>query len=427
MAAQGMTVRTLGALQVAMLLVSASYGIGFLFGSGEYALRHGMAGAIYGIATGTGMLALAAFAGRLWHAGRNVWDLFGDRFGDRVRRLVALLSIIWMAGVLAAQIHGAVAVVRLLGVAVPWATATAVALMLAASRIQLRLASAIFSACLGASALVLLYALVRADGLGIYASAIPALAVSLPSIGVAQCLTIAVGVGLLACTGADYHQFVLAARDRRSAIAGCVLAGVALLFLAFLPPAVVLASIASPVWPGVADPKQVVPQALSLAARDISGAGGVLMLAMLGLAALGSGAAILRAMVSALESAQTGVTSCRPLTLAIVALGFALALTMTGLPIVDTMVSVNVVYIASVGVSLVALLRGGPTAFPDETWVIGAGFAGSVAANLFAWITGSPSGAELTALATGLVAATFVRLALGSRHRREFARGPLDR
>ena len=101
--------------------------------------------------------------------------------------------------------------------------------------------------------------------------------------------------------------------------------------------------------------------------------------------------------------------------------------TVTGLPIVDTMVSVNVVYIASVGVSLVVLLRGGPTALPDETWVIGAGFLGSVAAYLFAWVAGSPSGAELTALATGLVAATLVRLALGRRHRREFVCGPLDR
>ena len=33
-----MTTRVLGALQVAALLVSASYGIGFLFGSGEAAL-----------------------------------------------------------------------------------------------------------------------------------------------------------------------------------------------------------------------------------------------------------------------------------------------------------------------------------------------------------------------------------------------------
>ncbi len=35
--------RALGSLQVAALLVSASYGIGFLFGSGELALSHGMA------------------------------------------------------------------------------------------------------------------------------------------------------------------------------------------------------------------------------------------------------------------------------------------------------------------------------------------------------------------------------------------------
>ena len=42
--------RALGSLQVAALLVSASYGIGFLFGSGELALSHGMAGSIYGVA-----------------------------------------------------------------------------------------------------------------------------------------------------------------------------------------------------------------------------------------------------------------------------------------------------------------------------------------------------------------------------------------
>lgn len=44
--------RLLGSLQVASLLVSASYGIGFLFGFGELAIAHGMAGSIYGIATG---------------------------------------------------------------------------------------------------------------------------------------------------------------------------------------------------------------------------------------------------------------------------------------------------------------------------------------------------------------------------------------
>lgn len=422
-----MMVRALSALQVAALLVSASYGIGFLFGSGEYALQHGMAGAIYGVATGLGMLVMACFAGRLWQAGRAVWDLFGDRFGQRVRRVVALLSIVWMSGVLAAQIHGAVAVVRLLGVSLPLAYVVAVGLIFAASRFDIRAASVIFSSCLAASALVLVFALVRADGLAIYAAAVPAFAAALPSIGWAQAVTIGIGVGLLACTGADYHQFVLAARGRQSAVMGCLLAGIALMFLAFLPPAVVLASLADPAWSGLTDAKQVVPQALSLAARELTAFAGPLMLAMLGIAALGSGAAILRAMVSALESAQAGVGTYRQASLAAAALAAATALTASGLPIVDTMVSVNVIYIASVGVSLVGLLHASDHQGRDETWVIGAGFIASVSVYLVGWLGGPLASAELLALVVGLTAAAVTRLVLGRREHRRLACGPSHR
>lgn len=419
--------RALSALQVAALLVSASYGIGFLFGSGEYALQHGMAGAIYGVATGLGMLALACFAGRLWQAGRAVWDLFGDRFGERVRRLVALLSIVWMSGVLAAQIHGAVAVVHLLGLHAPWGHVLAVGLIFAASRFDLRSATVVFTLCLGASALVLVFALVQADGLTIYAASVPAFAATLPSIGLAQAVTIGIGVGLLACTGADYHQFVLAARDRRAAVLGCLLAGGVLLFLAFLPPAVVLASIADPAWPGVTEDKQVVPQALSMAARELTPVAGPLMLAMLGIAALGSGAAILRAMVSALESAQADFGTYRPASLAGAALGAATALTASELPIVDTMVSVNVVYIASVGMSLVGLLRTRRSLRLDETWVIGAGFSTSAGVYLVGWLGDPIANAELLALTVGLASAAITRLALSRREQRQLACGPSHR
>ncbi len=105
-----MTDRNLGGLQVAVLLVSASYGIGFLFGSGELALRHGMAGSIYGVATAAGMFILAFVGRRLWVGGVPVWEWFGRAYGLRLQRAVALLSVVWMAGVLAAQIHGGAAV-----------------------------------------------------------------------------------------------------------------------------------------------------------------------------------------------------------------------------------------------------------------------------------------------------------------------------
>lgn len=411
-----MTTRTLGALQVAALLVSASYGIGFLFGSGEYAVRYGMAGAIYGVATGLGMVAMAAFAGRLWLAGRAVWDLLGDRSGDRVRRLVALLSIVWMAGVLAAQIHGAVAVVRLLGAGPVAAHAVAIALIFAASRFELRAASLVFAGCLAASAVVLLYALVRSGGVELYAASLPAFAQDLPSLGVAQAFTIAIGVGLLVCTGADYHQFVLAARAPGAAVRGCLLAGVSLLLLAFLPPAVVLSAAAQPSWPGVADAKQVVPQALSLAAGEVAGAAGPVMLGVLGMAALGSGAAVLRAMVSALEAARPRGASASPIVLAAIAMAVAAALTATGLPIVDTMVSVNVVYIASVGVSLFDLLRGKDGDQAGETWVIGAGFIGAVAAFIPTWAGWPLPNVELIVLLLGLTSAAAVRVVLQRRY-----------
>lgn len=411
-----MTTRTLGALQVAALLVSASYGIGFLFGSGEYVLRYGMAGAIYGVATGLGMIAMAVFAGRLWLAGRPVWDLLGDRSGDRVRRLVALLSIVWMAGVLAAQIHGAVAVVRLLGAGPVAAHAVAVVLIFAASRFELRAASLVFAGCLAASALVLLYALVSSGGVELYADSLPAFAHALPSLGVAQAFTIAIGVGLLVCTGADYHQFVLAARGPGAAVRGCLLAGAGLLLLAFLPPAVVLSAVVQPSWPGVADAKQVVPQALSLAAAELAAAAGPVMLGVLGMAALGSGAAVLRAMVSALEAAQPRRASTSPIVLAAIALAVATSLTATGLPIIDTMVSVNVVYIASVGVSLFDLLRGKDGDPVDETWSIAAGFVGAVAAFVPTWAGWPIPNVELIALLVGLALAAVARVVLHRRH-----------
>lgn len=411
-----MTARTLGALQVAALLVSASYGIGFLFGSGEYALRYGMAGAIYGAATALGMLAMAAFAGRLWRAGRAVWDLLGDRSGDRVRRLVALLSIVWMAGVLAAQIHGAVAVLRLLGADPVVAHAVAFALIFAASRSELRAASLVFAGCLAASAIILLLALVRSGGVELYAASLPAFVHTLPSLGMAQAFTIAIGVGLLVCTGADYHQFVLAARGPGVAIRGCLLAGAGLLLLAFLPPAVVLSAVAQPSWPGVADAKQVVPQALSLAAAELAAAAGPIMLGVLGAAALGSGAAVLRAMVSALQAARPRRTSTSSVGLTAIAMAVATALTATGLPIVDTMVSVNVVYIASVGVSLFCLLRGKEGDEVEDTWVIAAGFLGSVAAFAPTWVGRPIPNVELIALLVGLASATAARMALRRCH-----------
>ena len=134
------------------------------------------------------------------------------------------------------------------------------------------------------------------------------------------------------------------------------------------------------------------------------------------MAALGSGAAVLRAMVSALEAARPRRGSTSPVVLAAIAMAVATALTATGLPIVDTMVSVNVVYIASVGVSLFGLLRAKDGDSVDETWSIAAGFIGAVAAFVPTWAGWSLPNVELIALLAGLASATVARVVLHRRH-----------
>lgn len=346
--------RVLSSVQIATLLVSASYGIGFLFGSGELALIHGMAGSIYGVATGVGMLTLAVVAKPLWISGLSVWDLFGRAYGSQLRGLVAALSLVWMAGVLAAQIHGGVAVARLLGAPDPYGLLIVLGLIYAAAQMSLRIASGVFAGCLLLSGIVLVYTLIDADGLAIYREAVPKFLEDLDTFSPAQLGTVSLAVCLLVVTGADYHQFVMSGRTARSAMLGCALAGLALLLIGFLPSAVVMAMHAKDVLVNMPDGKQIIPWVLSRAVGDLANGLGAAMLVALSLAALGSGAAILRAMASAMSATQSGKNRPRLASAAALIIGATVASRNQG--IVETMVSVNIIYLSSVGVCFVALL-----------------------------------------------------------------------
>jgi SSS family solute:Na+ symporter len=169
----------LTAWQVATLLVSASYGIGFLFGSGEVAMHWGMAGSIYAMVTALGIAALAFAAPKIWRCGLQIWQVLGAAYGASVRKLVALLSVVWMSGVLAAQIHGGVAVVKLMGLPALPAYALMLAMIFLASRMHLALAAKVFAMCLAASSLLLLYAVFSVDGMPVLLKAVPTFAADL--------------------------------------------------------------------------------------------------------------------------------------------------------------------------------------------------------------------------------------------------------
>ena len=404
--------RALGSLQVAALLVSASYGIGFLFGSGELALSHGMAGSIYGVATGFGMLVLAVFARQLWATGLPVWDLFGRAYGKQLQGVVALLSLIWMSGVLAAQIQGGVAVLELLGLEQAHSYLTILLLIYGASRLDLRFASALFAMCLLASAAVLVYALVVAKGMGVYLQAIPAFTEDLSTFSPSRVVAISLAVGLLVCTGADYQQFVLAARSPLAAVGGCVLAGLLLFVIAFLPSAVVVAMQGGGMLGDLVDTKQVVPWVLGQVAGSVGQGADKLMLIALSVAALGAGAAILRAMTEALACAASGSRSAGHPMFALIALGLSALLASRDQGIVDTMVSVNVVYIASIGVCFATMVTGIVVLPQHAKWIVAVGFAGSVAVHLAGWLGQYGEDTDVVSLLLGcfLSAGTALRL-----------------
>ena len=407
-----MSERNLSGLQVAALLVSASYGIGFLFGSGELALQHGMAGSIYGVATAVGMFALALVGRRLWAAGVPVWEWFGRAYGSRLQRAVALLSVVWMAGVLAAQIHGGAAVAGLLGLSQGSAFVVILLLIFLASRLDLRFASMVFAMCLLSSAVVLVYALVVTGGWSLYLRALPAFSHDLATFSGPRLLAVTLAVGLLVCTGADYHQFVLAARRPSGAVAGCFLAGIALIAIGFLPSALVVTMQQAGALGDLPDSKQVIPLLLARVAGALGPGTDKVMLVALSTAALGSGAAILRAMASALASAVPAPVRDRHPALALGALGLGAAVASRGQGIIDTMVSVNVVYIASIAICLVALMRGMVLSPRRAAMTMAAGFVASVAVYIAGWAGWLARDPDFISLVAGLGTSAMVAASL---------------
>lgn len=397
-----MVQRNLGAAQVAALLVSASYGVAFLLGSGEMAVHAGMAGSLYPIVTALGMLALALAAPTLWRGRQLIWDVFGERYGPVVRKLVALLSLVWMAGVLAAQIHGGIAVLVAAGLSPTHALALIAAALLAMSSIELGAASMFFACCLVATNLALVHALIHCDGLTVYLHAWPAFLREIRAAPRAGTLVTIAAVGFLVITGSDYQQFAIAARRACDAWLGCVLAGLFLMVTGFLPAATIVAALHAGNLSGLTDTASAVPWIM----LQINGPMGMVCVVAILLAALGSGTAITRAMSSALEGLQPGNDqhgfAWRVL---ITATGCAIAT--DGQAIVSTIVSLNTVYVAAVGLLFLIDEAGRGIAPRCASWMLVSGAAASLFVSAMNW-TGTGDLPGWLPLPAGLLASACV-------------------
>ena len=250
-----------------------------------------------------------------------------------------------------------------------------------------------------------------AGGLALYAQSAPLLVRDLGGFSPARLVSIVLAVGAPVCFGADYPQFLVAAPPPPVAVARCALAGVVLIAVAFLPPALALALRGTGELDGLTDAKQVIPFALGRAANGLWPGSQTLLLAALSTAALGSGAAIVRAMASATAAAAPSARDTNHPGWSIAALAAGGLLAARGQGIVETMVSVNVVYLASVGwLFVLLLLRGATLPAAQAGLVMGSGLAVSGAAYLAGWAGWIDADADTVSLVGGLGVSALVGL-----------------
>jgi SSS family solute:Na+ symporter len=338
--------RTLSVWHVASLLVSTSCGIGFLLGTGELALHQGMAACLYAVATAAGLVALAWAAPHFWKTGQSVWAYFRMLYGPTVSHPIALLSLIWMTGVLSAQIRGASSILALSGMPHTASIITIDCLVIGLSFMRLSWLSSLFAFCMCGCSVVLAYVLIKAHSLTAWVHAPASFVQSIraqPDVHVELTL---LSVIAMVVFGADYQQFPIEARTPTGARLGCLIAAVIVFSVGFLPASAVITS--ASVWHlgTLPDPVQAVPQLLILSLPTFGHIAAVTVVLVLLTTALGSACSILRAMTDATAALPYGsqLPSVIHRTLPVCA---ATLVAVHGQSMINIMITLNIVYLAA--------------------------------------------------------------------------------
>ncbi len=111
--------RRLGVVMGAGALAATHFGGGAVLGGAEYGYTHGLSGVWYGVSTGVGLLLLGLFTARRFRALSffTVPDYLEHRYGGKtIRVLGAVLSLVALVGILAAQVNAAGRAFAILGV-----------------------------------------------------------------------------------------------------------------------------------------------------------------------------------------------------------------------------------------------------------------------------------------------------------------------
>jgi solute:Na+ symporter, SSS family len=286
--------RNLSLASVAVLLVSAHYGLGFLIGTAEQAMVLGSAGSLYAVSVSCGTLALIALVKIYWTEFEPIWTLLGNRYGKPVKLGVALMSWASLIGIESVQIVAAAAILKVVGIPDLTSMVTLTACFCVLSLLPVEKASWIFRGLLLFNILALFYALWKLDGLQDYWRSPLVFFPQLHQIDLSQ--IIGIGVSTIAIVTIDMkcQQFIVQARSVRAGYLGTILAALMLFCLAFLPSGVAIAAQHAQIIPPELSIKAVIPYVLAWVGGGSDRLLGIILIIALVVPSLGLGSNVLR-------------------------------------------------------------------------------------------------------------------------------------
>lgn len=240
--------RRLGVVLCAAAMAATHFGGGALMGGASYGFQHGLSGAWYGISTGIGLLLLALLtAGRFRSlALYTVPDVLASRYGGSALRLLgALLSLVALVGILAAQVNAARGAFSIFGLEGPAAAVAATLVFIAYTAfggLWAAVISDLFQIVIAGVGVVIagVAVMVQSGGPGGLREMLAAKEVgegylSLTGAGPTLILWLLLPTVMYTLIGQDFYQRLFAARSAEVARRAALLGGLFLVAISFFP------------------------------------------------------------------------------------------------------------------------------------------------------------------------------------------------
>ncbi|AFZ44171.1 hypothetical protein PCC7418_2005 [Halothece sp. PCC 7418] len=286
--------RNLGIVSLATLMVSAHYGLGFVLGTAEQSFTEGVTGSLYASAIALGTIALALLAPFYWSHIDPIWTILGERYGQPLKVGIGVMSWTSLIGIEAVQIISVAAILTIVGFPTLPTMIAVTGLFFVISLLPVERASWLFRGFLLFNLLVLGSALWQLHNGAIYGQMVLDFWPRVSETASPKTIGVMLSTVLLVLIDMKCQQFVVRARSLRVACWGCILGGLVLAALAFLPGAIVLAAQEANIIPAEVTGKSVIPYILGWLGGGTAQPLGMIFIASLAFPAFGLGSNILR-------------------------------------------------------------------------------------------------------------------------------------